>query len=195
MSRFDQAMAAIDAANAGDPVLVADAGTLVPAEALYGHRMSAMLAVLYPDGSELLQLAARAQHIMRWTVPRADYPMDRAGYHRWRGDLKQKHAAWTGEILTAVGYPDRDIERVASLIRKERLKQDAEAQALEDTACHVFLAHYASAFAAKHDEAKMIGILRKSWAKMSDHGRATAQNAAFPAPIKRLIGLALETEP
>ncbi len=165
----------------------------IPAGQLYGLRMSALLDRLYPDASELLQLAARAQHIKRWTVPRTDYPMDRAGYHRWRNDLKQKHAAWTAEILKSCGYTEGEIERVGSLIRKERLKQDAEAQALEDTACHVFLVHYASEFAAKHDDQKMAGILRKSWAKMSDHGRAMALRADLAPDIKRLIGIALET--
>jgi hypothetical protein len=193
MSRFDTAIAAIDAANAADPSLVPESGRSVPAELIYGLRMSAMLKALYPHASELLQLAARGQHLKRWTVPRSGYPMDRAGYHRWRNDLKQKHAAWTGEILAACGYDEDEIARVGSLIRKERLKQDAEAQALEDTACHVFLVHYADEFASKHDDAKMAGILRKSWAKMSDHGRAAGMSAPVTQNIKRLVQLALET--
>jgi Domain of unknown function (DUF4202) len=193
MSRFEKAVAGIDAANAADLLSVSEGGRSVPAEQLYGLRMSAMLQTLYPDASELLQLAARGQHVKRWTVPRSDYPMDRAGYHRWRNDLKQKHAAWTGEILLGCGYSNDEIARVGSLIRKERFKQDAEAQALEDTACHVFLVHYADGFAAKHNDAKMATILKKSWAKMSDHGRAAGLTASVTPNVKRLLLLALET--
>ena len=109
--------------------------------------MTAALGRLYPDASEALQLAARAQHIRRWTVPRASYPMDRAGYLRWRKDLKRKHAEWAGDILADCGYAEDEIARVGSLIRKENLKRDAEAQALEDVASIVFLEHYAADFA------------------------------------------------
>ena len=165
-----------------------------PGELVYGLRMSAMLARLYPDASEALQLAARGQHIKRWTVPRANYPMNRSGYHAWRNALKVKHAVWTGEIMAASGYDADAIDRVAALIRKERLKQDHDAQALEDTACHVFLVHYADAFAAKHDDAKMAGILKKSWAKMSAHGREAALAAPLSENTRRLVQLALAIE-
>ncbi len=111
-----------------------------------------MLDQFDPDAPELLRLAARAQHIRRWTVPRTDYPMDRAGYHRWRNDLKRKHAEWAGEILKSCGYSDAEIARAGALIRKENLRGDAEAQTLEDVACLVFLEHYAADFATKHED-------------------------------------------
>lgn len=191
MTRFNQVIAAIDAANAGDPNLVGASGHARPAELVYSEHMSAMLARLYPDASEMLMLAVRAQHLRRWQVPRASYPMDRAGYHRWRNDLKRKHAGWAGEILKSCGYGETEIARVAALIRKENLKQDAEAQALEDTACLVFLSHYAADFAAKHDEAKMCGILAKTWAKMSEHAQHTALGLVLQPAIKALLQRAL----
>ena len=192
MPRFQDAIAAIDAANAADPTMIDANGKPEPAELVYGRRMSATLAKLYPEASEALQLAARGQHIQRWMVPRSAYPMDRGGYHAWRNDLKLKHAAWTGELLAGAGYSADEIARVGALIRKERLKQDGEAQALEDTACHVFLVHYADAFAAKHDNDKMTVILSKSWAKMSDHGRATGLTLPLSDGLQRLIRLALD---
>jgi hypothetical protein len=194
MTSFTTAICAIDAANAPDPTKIDADGRPQPAELVYGVRMSAMLAKLYPDASEVLQLACRGQHIKRWTVPRRDYPMDRAGYYMWRNNLKAKHAQWTGEIMAASGYGAAEIERVGALIRKEHLKEDLEAQALEDTACHVFLTYYADAFAAKHDDTKMATILKKSWAKMSAHGRATALVAPMSENTKRLVSLALEHE-
>lgn len=188
MTRYDAAIAAIDAANAQDPnrILQPD-GREQAAEAVYSAHMSAMLAQLYPEASEPLRLAVRAQHIRRWEVPRSDYAMDRAGYHRWRNDLKRRHAGWTASILRTCGYSDADIERTCMLIRKENLRLDPETQALEDTACLVFLAHYAEAFAAKHDEAKLLGILSKTWAKMSAYGQSQALELNLPPAIRVLV--------
>ena len=52
-----------------------------------------------------------------------------------------------------------------ALIRKEALKTDAEAQALEDVVALVFLESYLEDFVATHagyDEAKFVDILRKT---------------------------------
>ena len=51
MSRLEQALSRIDAANAADP----DTAEGAPAAQLYGQRMSAELARLFPDASEPLQ--------------------------------------------------------------------------------------------------------------------------------------------
>lgn len=193
--RFAAAIAAIDAANAADPTVILVAGERLPAERVYGERMTAALADLYPDASEALQLAARAQHIRRWSVPRSSYPMDRTGYLRWRTDLKRKHAEMAAEIMIAQGYAADETARVGSLIRKERLKQDAEAQALEDVACIVFLQHYSDEFAAKHDDDKLISILRKTWVKMSAHGHQAALTLSLSPRVGELVGRALQGDP
>ncbi|MEE8140552.1 MAG: DUF4202 family protein [Alphaproteobacteria bacterium] len=44
-----------------------------PAELLYGQRMSARLAVFCPAASEHLRIAARAQHLERWKLPRPQF--------------------------------------------------------------------------------------------------------------------------
>lgn len=193
MNRFEQAIAMIDEANAADPNRILVDGAEHPAEVVYGERMSATLDRLLPDAPELLRLAARAQHIRRWSVPRSAYPMDRAGYHRWRNDLKRKHAEWTAEILGRCGYDAAEIARAGALIRKENLRGDTEAQTLEDVACVVFLQHYALDFAAKHEDEKLIEILRKTWGKMSECGRAAALDAPLAAPIRVLLDRALAT--
>lgn len=194
-TRFDRAIAAIDAANAADPASVTVDGKSRPAELLYGERMSEELDSLHPEASEALRLAARAQHIRRWTVPRASYPMDRTGYLRWRTDLKRKHAEMAAEIMRTSSYADDEIARVGALIRKERLKHDAEAQALEDVACIVFLKHYIDEFAAKHDDDKLISILRKTWVKMSPHGHAAALKLSLSPRVGELVGRALQADP
>ena len=187
MTRLDRAFALIDQANAEDPNRISIGDSMQPAERIYGERMSDMLAQHFPGASELLQIAARAQHIQRWKVPRTDYPDGRAGYHRWRNELKRLHAEWTAAILLDCGYSSDEAQRTGSLIRKENLKSDPETQALEDTACLVFLTHYASSFAAKHDEAKCIAILAKTWAKMSAEGRKGALTLDLPAPVRELL--------
>lgn len=191
MNTFSQAVAAIDAANAADPNSVIVDGKGRPAELVYSERMSKMLGLFKPDASEVLALAVRAQHLCRWRIPRTDFEMDRAGYLRWRNELKRKHAEWTGEILTNCGYDAETIARCGALIRKENLKSDAEAQALEDVACLVFLAHYADDFAARHEDAKVVDILQKTWKKMSDAGRAAALALPHSDRMRPLLNRAL----
>lgn len=187
MNRLSTAIAQIDAANSADPNRIRLDGAEVPAELVYGQRMSAMLARVYPDASEPLQLAVRAQHIRRWEVPRSTYPMDRVGYLRWRKDLGRKHAEWAGEILAACGYGAEAVARVGSLLRKENLRRDAETQALEDVAALVFLAHYAEDFAAKHAPEKVVDILAKTLAKMSEHGKEAAAGLDLPPAVRHAL--------
>ena len=70
LNRLDLAFAAIDAANAADSTV--ENGQ--PAALLYGLRMTAEVPHLFPDASDILQIAARGQHIERWLLPRTDYP-------------------------------------------------------------------------------------------------------------------------
>jgi hypothetical protein len=193
--RFDDVVAAIDDANAHDPKIVEIDGRAVPAELLYGRRMSDALATMAPDAPELLRIAVRGQHIERWTSPRTDYPPGRAGYLKWRNDLKEFHARRLGEIMTAAGYEPHDIARVGALVRKERLRSDPEAQMLEDVACIVFLTHYLADFMVKTDEAKLARILAQTWNKMSAQGRAHAEKLDLPPSAPALLQRGLERTP
>jgi Domain of unknown function (DUF4202) len=188
-------LAAIDAANAADPNRVAVEGEERPAERVYGERMSETLALLHPDASEHLQIAARGQHIERWTKPRRSYPEGRVGYLKWRKALMDYHAGRLGEIMRQAGYEESDVARVGALVRKERIKYDAEAQALEDVICVVFLKHYFAEFAAKHEDAKIIDIVRKTWSKMSPKGHAAALALKLPGGAGRLVEAALAGSP
>jgi hypothetical protein len=191
--RFQAALDRIDAANADDPErMTDDAGQSVAGEVLYARRMTRWLHALYPDASEPMQLAARAQHVRRWDVPRDTYPADRIGYLKWRTRLYGYHADVAERILREVGYDDATIARVRSLLKKERIKADAEAQALEDVICLVFLENEFADFAPKHDEEKVVNILRRTWAKMSPVGHAAALNLPMPAKARRLVEKALQ---
>ena len=180
--RFAAAMAAIDAANAADPNQETVDGGTRPAAILYSERMSAWLDRLDPNASEPLKLAARAQHIERWTIPRDSYPMDRPGYLKWRTDLGKFHADRAGAIMADAGYDDEAVERTKALIRKRRLKKDPETQRLEDVICLVFLENYFADFSKQHDEAKIVSILQKTWKKMSPDGHAAALDLVGKLP-------------
>ena len=192
--RLDAVLEAIDEANGRDPRREVFDGKERGVEQAYGLRMSRALAQLYPDASELLRIAARGQHIERWTSPRDAYPEGREGYLRWRTELKRFHASRVGEIMAAAGYGPDDVAHVESLIRKHRLKRDPEAQALEDVVCVVFLEDYFSDFAAKHEDAKVIDILRKTWPKMSPHGQEMALRLNLPPKAVELVGAALNPD-
>ena len=191
---LSEAFAAFDAANACDPRTETADGTPQPKELLYGRRMSARLDAYAPDASPALQLAARAQHLERWTIPRADFPMDRPGYHAWRNALKAYHARRAGEILRERGFGESLIERVAFLLQKKKLKRDPETQTLEDVICHVFLLHYAPAFAAEHVPERVVSILRKTWGKMSARGQAAALELPLDEDVRALAERALRED-
>ncbi|MGH7213555.1 MAG: DUF4202 domain-containing protein [Tepidisphaeraceae bacterium] len=192
--KLDIALAAFDDANAVDPRTTFVDGQAVPDELLYARRMTDRLMRFAPDASEPLQLAARCQHLCRWMIPRETYPMDRRGYHQWRTILANFHADKAGEILRRVGYDEETIARVQSLVRKERFKTDPDAQTLEDVICLVFLEYQFAEFASEHDEEKVIGILRKTWSKMSDRGRAEAMRLVLTTDAGALVRKAIERE-
>jgi hypothetical protein len=181
-------MARIDAVHAEDPERDA-AGQ--PKELAYAQRMSAWLEKLAPQAPEPLKLAVRCQHLRRWAIPRASYAEGKVGYLRWRKEESLAHASLAGEILQQAGYDADTVIRVQSLVKKERIKHDPEAQTLEDVTCLVFLEHEFPAFAPKHDEAKLVDILRKTWPKMSLQGQREALGLQLPAHLRTIVGKAL----
>jgi hypothetical protein len=190
-ARFATAIDRLDAANALDPNATIVDGAPQPKELVYARRMTEWLNRLEPNASESLQLAARAQHLMRWSIPRSQFPMDRPGYLKWRTTLYDFHADKAAEILGEVGYDDETIGRVRSLIRKQGIKTDPEMQLLEDVICLVFLENYFAEFAADQDEEKLIRILRRTWAKMSPRGHQAALGLELPERERKLIERAL----
>jgi len=174
MPRLEEALLRFDEANAEDPNIEWVDARQAPKELVYGRRMSARLAAFAPNAGETVKLAARAQHIRRWEVPRESYPAGRAGYLKWRTDLYKRHGDIAAEIMGEVGYDDETIERVRTLLRKRGLKTDPDVQLLEDVICLVFLEHYFHDFAKKHDEEKLIPIVQKTWKKMTDAAHEAA---------------------
>ncbi len=168
MTNLAAALAAIDAANAADP----DSSEGAPAAQLYGQRMTEDLMRLFPDASEPLQIAARGQHIERWTLKRAAYPKGREGYLNWRRDLARHHAERVGGIMRQAGYGEDDAEAAGRMIRKEGIKRDQDVQRLEDVICFVFLKWYFAPFSETQEPEKLQRIVAKTARKMSTEGRA-----------------------
>jgi Domain of unknown function (DUF4202) len=177
MSRLAQTLALIDTANAADPST--DSGQ--PAALVYGQRMTAELARLFPDASDILQIAARGQHVERWLLPRSAYPEGKPGYLDWRREQARRHAQRVGAMMAEAGYDGADQTRVGTLLRKEGLKRDPEVQALEDVICFTFIRWYLAGFATEHAPDKTTDIIAKTARKMSAEGRARAL-AEFPMP-------------
>ena len=165
---FADVIADIDRVNANDPRVECVDGQNVPKELLYSQRMSERLEMMYPEASETLRIAARAQHIQRWTIPRDHYPSGRSGYHAWRQDCQKHHATLVSEIMSEHGYSDQLIQVVGGLIQKKNLKSDPDSQKLENIAGMVFVEHYLETFRQNHHEGKLIKILKKTTAKMSE---------------------------
>jgi tRNAThr (cytosine32-N3)-methyltransferase len=184
---YARARALIDAAHAGDPTRTTDGQ---PAELRYADHMEAWVVRLVPAASPLLRLAARSQHLERWTVPRHTFPMDKPGYYAWRRSLYTKQAERARALLLEAGVPASEATEVATWVSKAGLKTNPGTQALEDAACLVFLEKEISAFAAQHAEyprEKFVDILRKTWRKMSPAAHAAALALELPPAIAGLV--------
>ena len=180
--RLRAALAAIDAANAGDPRRIEVRGESRPKELAQAQLATGWVETLVTNPSEALLLAARAHHLRRWESPRAAYPAGRAGYHRWRKDLQGFHARCVGEILEREGYAAATIARVQDIVQKKGLGSDPEVQAFEDALCLVFLETQLRELAERLDAEKLLAVIRKTLKKMS------------PAAVGRARELPLDPE-
>ena len=190
-ARFEAAVRRFDEENSRDPNVEAAEGVECPRELLYAQRLTEWVLRLSPQASEELRLAARCQHLCRWMIPRANYPMTRAGYLKWRNDLKAFHAEKAGQILREVGYPDDMIARVQHLNLKKNFPNDPESRVLDDALCLVFLQYQLAEFAAKTIDEKMINALQKSWKKMTPAAREQAFKLTYGPREKALLDRAL----
>ena len=168
--RLTRLLARLDALNAQDPH---PETPIRPRELTYAAQLTRWVLRLNPQASEPLRIAARGQHVQRWTIPRERYPRTRAGYLKWRETLKAFHADTVGGLMQEAGYEPAMIERVRRLILKKDL-HDPDTQTLEDALCLVFLEAQFAAFRPTVTEEKLREIVKKSWQKMSAQAREEA---------------------
>jgi len=190
-ARFENAISRFDQENSHDPNFVVQDGVQVPRELAYARWLTDWVLRLRPDASETLRLAARSAHLCRWTISRSAYPLTRAGYLRWRQDLKKFHSQKVADILRDLEYPEPMVARVQELILKSTFPSDEESQVLEDALCLVFLEHQFGDLARKSSDEKMINALQKSWKKMSPAARAIATTLPYGPSEKALLNRAL----
>lgn len=170
---IDRARAALDAVHATEPAPPAGK----PSELAYAGHIEQWITRLMEQPSLALRLAARAQHLERWVIPRASFPLDKPGYLTWRKTVQQRQGERAKEVLTRAGMDAVTSARVGVLVAKAAPKGDPDAQALEDAACLTFLATELSDFASHHPDYtrdKFIDIIRKTWRKMSPRGHQLA---------------------
>jgi hypothetical protein len=190
--RFQRALWRFDKENSRDPNVEVVGGVSRPRELLYAERLTDWVLKLCPDASEELRLAARCQHICRWIIPRDKYERTKAGYLRWRNELKKFHAQKAGEILREVGYDEEMVARVQGLNLKKDFPHSEASRAIEDALCLVFLQYQFAELAAKSTEEQMINALRKSWNKMTDAARAEAMKLIYAPRERALLEKALK---
>jgi tRNAThr (cytosine32-N3)-methyltransferase len=187
MDAYAKARELIDAAHAADPKRAPDGAA---AELVYAGRMEAWVVRAAENATPLLRLAARCQHLERWSVPRDTYPLDKPGYLAWRRSLYVKQADRAKALLLQAGVPASEAADLATWVSKTALKTNPGTQALEDAACLVFLENEIQVFAAQHAEyprEKFVDIIRKTWKKMSPRGQMLAQTLSLPPGIAALV--------
>lgn len=182
--RQSRAIAAFRAYNARDPHRVLDGGVERPKELVAAERLAAWVGRLEPSASEALVLASHCQHLGRWELPRGDFPEGRIGYLSWRKALARRHADQAAAILRDVGYDEALIAEVRAINLKQGLHANPDTQSMEDALCLSFLEFELDEFAAKHDDAKVVDIIQKTWGKMSERGHARALELSPSLPPK-----------
>ena len=190
-SQLTKAITLIDEINKQDPNSVVINGASIQVELVYGQRMTNVLENFIPDAPLSLSIACRAQHIKRWAILRADYPMGRTGYLTWRKDLGAMHADLAMDVAKKVGCDEDEVAAVGQMLRKEQLKREPLVQALEDVACLVFLTYYLTPFCEKYTPEKIISIVQKTWKKMSEAGHEAALKLPFTPAQTQLLTKAL----
>lgn len=191
MDAYIKARELIDAAHSADPKRAPDGRA---AELVYGERVEAWVNRIVPAVTPLLQLAARCQHLERWSVPRASFPEGKVGYLNWRRSLYVKQAARAKELLLQAGVTGSEADEVATWVSKSSMKTNAGSQALEDAACLVFLENEIEDFAAQHAEypaEKFVDIIKKTWRKMSPVAQQAALGINLRADIAALVKAAV----
>lgn len=186
--RLAAALAAIDDANAADPEQLEVDGVARPKELVHAERVTAWLDRLVDDPAPEQRIAARAHHLRRWELPRAEYAEGRAGYLRWRTEQKRRHAAAVGEILAEVGYDEAFVDRVGAIIAKRGLGSDPMVQAHEDALCLVFVELQFDGVAERLGDDHTVEVVAKTLRKMSP----AAITLAAALPLSARAGAILE---
>lgn len=187
MDCYQKARTLIDQAHSADPKLTADER---PAELVYADNMERWIVRVAPEATPILRLAARCQHLERWSTPRSSFPLDKLGYHAWRKSLYKQQSDRARTLLLEADVPADEADEAATWVAKNGLKTNPGTQALEDAACLVFLETEIPGFATLHPDYtddKFIDIIGKTWRKMSPRAQQLASTIDFTPGIAALV--------
>jgi Domain of unknown function (DUF4202) len=184
---LDPIFAAIDAANAEDPNSIEWHDVRVPRSLIQGQRASCWLSKVAPDAGDALRIAARAHHLRRWAIARTDYPEGRPGYLKWRRELKAASAALLDAMLEPLNASADVRYRAGALVQRVGLGSDAEAQAVEDVACLVFLETDFGPLSVRLGHDKTVDAVRKTLRKMSPTAIEFGVHATPEGPLRVLL--------
>ena len=190
-SEVDSAIALFKRQNARDPNQIVVDGRAQPRQLVQAERIFAWVLRLNPEASDALRLAAYAQHVRRWEIPRETFPSGRVGYLKWRKELAKFHADLAADTLHEAGVAPDTIAAVRRLNLKQGLTTNPDTQTIEDALCLAFLEFEFDEFAEKHPPEKVIDILRKTWRKMSPRAHAAALALVLSPSSRQLVETAL----
>lgn len=168
--QYLEAIRRIDDIHTIDPNIEIIDGDEIKAELLYSNRMLAILEKVEPNSSNELKLAAKCQHMSRWSIPRTTLPMDKKGYYQWRAGVMEYQLKVTTAVLQDSGIENESIAVVVDALKNKADKTNINASIIEDTACLTFIKWYLVSFAGQFDAEKAKGILAKTAKKMSERG-------------------------
>jgi hypothetical protein len=168
--QYLEAIRRIDDIHIIDPSVEIIDGKEIKAELLYSNRMLAILEKVEPNSSFELKLAAKCQHMSRWSIPRGTLPMDKKGYYQWRTAVMEYQLKVTTAVLKDSGIDNYSIDEIVDTLKSKADKTNVNASIIEDTACLTFIKWYLVSFAGQFDVEKAKGILAKTAKKMSERG-------------------------
>ena len=175
--RFDQAIATFDKYNASDPHQEVAGDNSFPKESAIrsAHERTAGPVCTGKRGG----LAACRQKPAYRPLgnSKGRIPSRQKGISAMKNAKKSTMRKLQRRIPSDCGYENEIIEKVKFLLLKKELHKNADTQLLEDIICLVFVQYYLDEFAAKHDDEKVVDILRKTIKKMSP--KAIEKSAAF----------------
>ena len=179
---------AIDRANRSDPrIQPGSAGdTQAVSDARRVERwVRRVTARRGADVDAVQELAARAHHLYRWELPRADAGPGRANYLRWRRAAAEHQGRRLGELCAACGVPAEPAQQMCALVAKSPDAPEAWAQDHEDALCLAFLEADLADLVTRLDEAAALRALERTWSKMSQNGRDLADEMLADQPALR----------
>lgn len=187
--QYKTAIELIDKVHNQDPTSETIDGLEIKAELLYSNRMLAVLEKVAPDASLELKLAAKCQHISRWSIPRATFSMDKKGYYQWRASIMEHQLSVTTSVLKQTEINNQSIEIIIDALKNKADKTNTNASIIEDTACLTFIKWYLVPFAGQFDPEKAKVILQKTAGKMSERGLALIPELDLSEEVHKVLSL------